>query len=355
MSTTENAKLAVASEMGDSGTKNPVCSRRGLGVVDRQAQGHDMEIPVKTNDGGSLVVVGPLLEKTGAKVKVGTIESGTSALKGHEAQNFLNPPPQDIPQILVQTVTPPDSKPHDHLAEGVFEDASTAERPPPVPGPITNGQGTVLIPGKRLPQNLGLATPEYTLVDHSAPVPRQPANAIPGALQREEEVQEYSPELGKSIDWSDYSTIGSSREEEGQVDTQSRVNQGYTYPRVNTSPGAGVSAPLRGISQAPLDGGLINPGSATVKSFGCAANETEVAIQGPRSTTVVIYGFECPPENYIHADFTTEILRRKRELSRTFTQWPRLLKNVEGPLVSFNEMEDNCGLLLRQQLKPGAR
>ena len=335
VSIAENTKPEVASEMGDN-TAEVLRYRRGSGV-DSQAQGYDMEIPVKTS-GGEWLMMGPL-KKIATKVKVGSTESEASAPKRREAQHFLKPLPQDIPQILVQAVTPPDSKLHHHLVEDAIEDAITTNRPSPTPGQITNGQGTSpvdLVSCNRLPQNLGLATPEYTLADCSALAPHQPTHVILGALHRDG-VHGYTQGLDDSLGWSTVESFGGMV----QVDTQSRKNQGYTYPRVNTLPSVGVSPHLLRISPAPLlDGGLINPGSATVKSSGCAANETELATQDPSSTTVIIKGFACPPENYIHADFTAEALRRKWESSQSFTLWPKL-KLAEGPVFSYNEMEDH--------------
>lgn len=348
MSTAEYTRPAVAGDMGVNGAEVPVCYRRGPGV-DGQAQGPDMEIPVKANDGGRLMVGSS--KKIAARVKFATTESETSAPKLRETQHLLRPLPQDIPQVLIQAVTPPDSKLHYHLAEDATEGTITTGRLSPAPGPIITGQGAspvTLIPYNRLPQNLGLATPEYTLVNHSALIPYQSTNAVPGELQREE-VHVYTPKPGKFIDWSGHSTVGGFGGK-AQVDTQSRIDQGYTDPRVNTLPITGVSPPLQGISLVPLDRGLINPGSATVKSSGCAANETEVAIQDPNSATVVVYGFACPPENYIHAHFTAEALRRQWELSQSFTQWRKLkTSNIEGPIVPFNVMEESYGQYFLRQ------
>ncbi|RPB29498.1 hypothetical protein L211DRAFT_844474 [Terfezia boudieri ATCC MYA-4762] len=290
--------------------------QRMLGVDD-QMQCHEPEnISEPDEDEGMLMMKS---SNTSLKLEVGGAGSyAADALsqEHYEGQNYPKPVPQHIPQIHVQAVTPPDSK----LALYVTQDAISTGRPSPAPAPIA------LITSNRLPENVGLATPEYTLVSQfNTP---SPTSFLPRFIHREareEGGQGFIPKLESFTNWpGNPSPRG-----------QQKVSRAYAYhPRRYTSPDSDISDSfLRALIPTPVPLGreLTNPGSATIE-------DTDYP--------VVVCGFDCPPENYIHDYFTKEALRCRWEISQSYTQWPKLkTPNRGGP---FNEMEDICGIFLRQ-------
>ena len=135
---------------------------------------------------------------------------------------------------------------------------------------------------------------------------------------------------------------------------QQKVNGANTYhSRRNTSPDPDTpDSFLRALTPtpSPLGRELTNPGSATIKNTDYPVAEAGPAARDPHAETVVVRGFDCPPENYVHELFTKVALRRRWEISQSYTQWPKLkTPNRDGPVLPFNGMEDSCGIFLRQR------
>lgn len=260
----------------------------------------------------------------------------------HASQNYPKPAPQHIPQIHVQAVTPPDSK----LAPHVTQDAITTGRPSPAPAPIA------LITGNRLPQNVGLATPEYTLVSQfRTPSPTSiPPKFVHGEVREE---RGFTPKLESFTNWPGNPSLPSFTEE-AKNRVQQKVGRAYTcHLGRNTSLDPGISESLLRMlipSPVQLGRGLTNSGSVTIKNTDYPVAEPGILATRDPHAKAVVRDFYCPPENYIHEHFTKEALRRRWELSQSYTQWPKLkTPNRDGPVLPFNEMEENCGIFLRQR------
>jgi len=299
--------------------------QRMLGVDDQMWCHEAEEISESDGDGGMLVMK---TSNTTLKLKacVPRIKNGTAdpPLQGqHEGQNYPKPLLQHIPQIHLQAVTPPDSK----LAPRVTQDAIITSRPPPAPASTASQQKpspVALITSNRLPQNVGLATPEYTLVTQfSTP------STLPRLVHKEvrEEERGFTPTLGSFTHWPGNPSLPSLTEK-AKNRAQQRVSRVFTCRlRRNTSPNLGISETLLHAlipSPVPLGRGLTNPDPAAIKDIDYPVAEIGSAAQGLHAKTVIVRDFDCPPENYIHEHFTKAALRRRWELSQSYTQWPKL-------------------------------
>ncbi|KAF8424013.1 hypothetical protein EV426DRAFT_600135 [Tirmania nivea] len=317
--------------------------QRILGVDD-QMQCHEPE-EISESDGDEGMLMIKFSNTTTSKHEVGAPRIGNATADPlsqgqHECQNYPKPVPQHIPQIHVQAVTPPDSK----LAPHVIQDAITTDRPSPAPAPIA------LITDSKLPQNIGLATPEYTLTSQfNTP---SPTSILPRFIYKETRDKErgFTPKLESFTNWSGNPSFT----EKAKYQTQQKVSRAYAYHlRKNTSPDQGISGSLLRVlvpSLVPLGRELTNPDSASIKNTDYSVAEAGPATGGPHAKTVIVYDFDCPPGNYIHEHFTKMALRRRWELSQSYTQWPKLkTPSRDGPVLPFNEMEENCGIFIRQR------
>ncbi|KAF8459457.1 hypothetical protein BGX38DRAFT_1138273 [Terfezia claveryi] len=305
--------------------------QRMLGVDDLMQCHEPEDISEPDEDQGMLMMKS---SNTTSKLRVdgaGSYAADALSHEHYEGQNYPKPGPQHIPQIHVQAVTPPDSK----LALHVTQHAIATGRPSPAPAPIA------LITSNRLPENVGLATPEYTLVSQfNTPSPTSIFPRFIHREAREEGEQGFTPKLESFTNWPGNPSPRA----------QQKVSRAYAYHlRRNTSPDPDISDYfLRALipTPVPLGGELTNLGFATIKDTDYPVAEGGPVSQDAHAKTVVLRGFDCPPENYIHDHFTKEALRCRWEISQSYTQWPKLkTPNRGGP---FNEMEDICGIFLRQ-------
>ena len=346
--TAEVSSAEASTGMGDHSVEPlELYYHRMLGADD-QMQCHEPEEISESDDDEGVLVKSP---NTTPKLEVGGAADALSQGQ-YEGQIYPKPAPQHIPQIHVQAVTPPDSK----LALHVTQDVITTGRPSPAPAPIASQQKPspiALITSNRLPQNVGLATPEYTLVNQfNNP---SPTSILPRFIYREasEEERGFTPKLESFTNWPGNPSLLSFTEK-AKNRAQQKVSGTYAcHLRINTSPDPGISDSfLHALIPTPVPLGreLTNPDSATIKNTDYPVAEVGPATRDLHATTMVVCGFDCPLDNYIHEHFTKVALRRRWELSQSYTQWPKLkTSNRDGPVLPFNEMEDNCGIFLRQR------
>lgn len=342
----------TTNRMDDQDVEPPKLYYQRMPGMDRQLQYQGSEEMAGPGEEGILMVM-MRESKVTPKVKDNTsgseLRDATSVSRErHEDKDLPNPTFQQIPQPLLQVVTPPDSK----IAHNLIEDTATTARPSPSPAPIASRHFTstvALTASHRLPQTIGLATPEYTFVTHLPITCRNLTNSITRTIHREPraEGRGFTPKLESFTDWSENPSPQSCNERIRNR-TQLKTSKGHTpQHRRNTLPDPDTTDHfLHEHAPAPAP-------SAAVKGTENIGTGTKQATHDPSVASVVVHGFDCPPENYIRQHFTKEALRCRWEVSQSYTHthWPKLRNpNREGPVVPFNDMEDSCGVFSRQRL-----
>ncbi|KAI5793788.1 hypothetical protein DFH27DRAFT_144071 [Peziza echinospora] len=233
------------------------------------------------------------------------------------------PMPQTIPHILIQTVTPPDSKPLQQQRQP--KDEITTGRPSPALAPIASRQclpPVNLVPtNNRLPREVNLATPEYTLNTPHASITRQ-------VLPNDTTIRA-GPHKEAACSASQYESF------KNRVEYEALTNPGSELTRNPHSVQSSVTqaSPVAARRGANLYAGTISNSTSWSQVMHTDSEKTigqpGLDRQGYESDdtgtpTIVIVGHDCPSENYIHQDFTKESLRRKWEYVQSYTQWPKL-------------------------------
>ncbi|KAF8461090.1 hypothetical protein BDZ91DRAFT_798341 [Kalaharituber pfeilii] len=317
-----------------------LCYQKMLGV-DSQARSYHLDDGDLSDDEGVLMMK-PLQIIPKNKIPshgiTDTHPENAQAQKqaDQEQSKFI---PQQIPHILVQTVTPPDSKVlhKQHLTQ----DAVTTARPSPAPASIAPLQPSpvVMIPTRQVQRNIGLATPEYTLVDHQ--LPHLPSN-VPSssrfqAARALERVLSSKPQ--SSGNWRRVTSV-SSASAEFRTRALQRDSKGFNsgLGRTHSLQEADISESLlKELIPSPL---WLHDDSQHNEDL----SETESYSVIP---TVVLQGHECPPDNYDQNDFTKEALRKRWEVSQSYLQWP-VMRNRQEPLLAVTELDERDSMLLRR-------